>query len=95
MNAVPPIRMNLKQLETKMNKIALSLVALAAISTASFAAGNRSWELRDAPTYMGQFAAETTAVTSTNAIAVIGSSSAPTLAEINKRNMEKNASSSH
>jgi hypothetical protein len=30
-----------------MKKIALSLVALAALSTASFAAGNRSWDPQD------------------------------------------------
>lgn len=30
-----------------MNKIALSVIALAALSTASFAAGNRSYDLQD------------------------------------------------
>lgn len=34
-----------------MNKIILSLAALAALSTASLAAGNRSWDLRDSEYY--------------------------------------------
>ena len=34
-----------------MNKIVLSLAALAALSTASLAAGNRSWDLRDSEYY--------------------------------------------
>jgi hypothetical protein len=37
-----------------MNKIAISLIALAALSTASFASGNRNYDLRDADTYNGQ-----------------------------------------
>ena len=34
-----------------MKKIALSLIALAALSTVSYAAGNRSWDLRDSQYY--------------------------------------------
>jgi hypothetical protein len=34
-----------------MNKIALSILALAAISTASFAAGGHSWDNRTEPNY--------------------------------------------
>ena len=34
-----------------MNKIALGLIALATLSTASFAANNRSWDLRDTEYY--------------------------------------------
>lgn len=34
-----------------MKKITLSLFALAALSTASLAAGNRSWDLRDLETF--------------------------------------------
>lgn len=39
-----------------MKKFAISLIALAAVSTVSFAASNRSNELRDADTYMGKYA---------------------------------------
>ena len=80
-----------------MNKIALSLLALAAISTASFAAGNdnRTTDLRDSPTYMGKFADVATAASTTDAIAVVGSNSAPSLSEIIARNMEKNLLNSH
>jgi hypothetical protein len=45
-------------METKMNKIIISLVALAALSTASLASGNRSWDLRDAPSIDGKYAAQ-------------------------------------
>lgn len=38
-----------------MKKFAISLIALAAISTVSFAAGNRSNELRDSETYFGKY----------------------------------------
>jgi hypothetical protein len=41
-----------------MKKIALSLLALAAISTVSFAGDNRNWELRDAPTYYGKYSSQ-------------------------------------
>ena len=34
-----------------MKKIALSLLALSALSTAAFAAGNRNWDLRDSNYY--------------------------------------------
>jgi hypothetical protein len=39
-----------------MKKIAFSLIALAALSTASFASDNRSNELRDSDTYTGKYA---------------------------------------
>ena len=39
-----------------MKKFAISLVALAALSTASFASGNRSYDLREADTYTGKYA---------------------------------------
>ncbi len=40
-----------------MKKISLSLVAIAAISSAALASSNRSWDLRDSPTYCGKFTA--------------------------------------
>lgn len=36
-----------------MKTFALSVLALAALSTASFAAGNHSWDLRDVQPFMG------------------------------------------
>ena len=38
-----------------MNKIAISLIALAALSTAAFANSNRSYELRESDTYFGKY----------------------------------------
>jgi hypothetical protein len=48
-----------------MNKFALSLIALAALSTASLAAGNRSWDLQDREYYT------TNSYTDTSSSAVI------------------------
>ena len=39
-----------------MKTFALSFIALAALSTASFAAGNHSWDLRDVQPFMGGIA---------------------------------------
>lgn len=56
-----------------MKKIAVSLIALAAISSAALASGNRSWELRDADTYVGKYSSNAVVgSTSTNAFAVAG-----------------------
>ena len=56
-----------------MKKFAVSLIALAALSTAALASGNRSWDLRDVDTYVGKYAAQTAvAATSANAFAVAG-----------------------
>jgi hypothetical protein len=41
-----------------MKKIAISLIALTAISTVSFAAGNRNNELRDSETYFGKYSSQ-------------------------------------
>ena len=41
-----------------MKKIAISLIALTAISTVSFAAGNRSYDLRDSETYLGKYSSQ-------------------------------------
>jgi hypothetical protein len=40
-----------------MKKISLSLIAIAAISSTALASSNRSWDLRDSPTYCGKFTA--------------------------------------
>ena len=73
-------------METKMNKITLSLVALAAISTASFASSNRNYDLRDV---------QAQSATTVSAFAVVSSDTGTSNAAILKRNMLKNESSSH
>jgi hypothetical protein len=73
-------------METKMNKIALSLVALAAISTASFAGTNRNYDLRDV---------QAQSSTTVSAFAVAASDTGTSNAAIIKRNMMRNESSSH
>jgi hypothetical protein len=79
-----------------MKKFAISLIALAAISTASFASSNRSEDLRDLDTYVGQYADQAPVYsTSEKAFSVRSNSSAPTSLELLKRNQEKNESSSH
>jgi hypothetical protein len=62
-----------------MKKISLSLIAIAAISSTALASSNRSWELRDSPTYCGKFTAnvanqcagaeEASGIAATNALA--------------------------
>jgi hypothetical protein len=47
-----------------MKKFAISLIALAAISTAALASSNRNYELRDSDTYTGPFAHSETIPTS-------------------------------
>jgi hypothetical protein len=89
--AVPKFKTN-QPTETKMNKIALSLIALAAISTASFAGDNRNWDLRDAPTITGKFEVSAPSV---SAFAVANQGSGNTNSDIIKRNMMTNESSSH
>ncbi|MGB9143822.1 MAG: hypothetical protein WCB71_16665 [Aestuariivirga sp.] len=41
-----------------MKKIYVTILALAALSTASFANSNRSWDLRDSDTYFGKYAGQ-------------------------------------
>ena len=41
-----------------MKKICITIIALAALSTASFANSNRSWDLRDSDTYFGKYAGQ-------------------------------------
>jgi hypothetical protein len=41
-----------------MKKIAISLVALAAVSTVAFAGENRGYDLRDSDTYFGKYATQ-------------------------------------
>lgn len=92
-----------------MKKFALTLVAVAALSTAAFAGDNRNWDLRDSPDNPGHFtdvspsysqAPDSSVVDEQTAspFAVPQSYSdtgAPTLQDILRRNMIKNESSSH
>ena len=78
-----------------MKKIIVSLAALAALSTASFAAGNRSWDLRDTEYYntSGKSDVAATSVTvAQSPLAIEGGNS-----NFDRLNMnaEKNALNSH
>lgn len=75
-----------------MNKIILSLAALAALSTASFAAGNRSYDLRDTEYYNAAAASQVNSGTVDVAPMSADSSSSPWLEE--RRLDEKNDTSS-
>lgn len=55
-----------------MKKIAISLFALAAVSTAAFAGESRSYDLRDSDTYFGKYSKQLRdSSTSTSAITVL------------------------
>ncbi len=56
-----------------MKKIAISLLALAAVSTAAFAGDNRGYDLRDSDTYFGKYSnqVQNEHITSANAFAVV------------------------
>ena len=41
-----------------MKNICISILALAALSTAALANGNRNWDLRDSDTYVGKYATQ-------------------------------------
>ena len=74
-----------------MNKIAISLIALAALSTASFASGNRNYDLRDADTYNGQVSGSV----GVNAFTVSSNDQILSNFDRVKLNQDKNESSSH
>lgn len=55
-----------------MKNIAISLFALAAISTVAFAGESRGYDLRDSDTYFGKYSTQlTNETTNTNAITVM------------------------
>ena len=62
-----------------MKKFAISLIALAAISTASFASSNRSYDLRESDTYFGKYSEQLmNKTTNVEALAVITKADAAT-----------------
>jgi hypothetical protein len=64
--------------ETTMKKLAISLIALAAISTAAFAGANRSNDLRDTETYMGKYAVQVSGEAAGSNAFMVMSAKAPT-----------------
>ena len=78
-----------------MKKLSLSLIALAAISTAALAS-QRNYDLRDSDTYVGKYATQLkNADTMTNALAVEKVAGALTNFERMKMLMEENEQSGH
>ncbi len=78
-----------------MNKIAISLIALAAISTASFAS-QRNYDLRDSDTYFGKYSTQLKdKATSVNALAVTKQGKTETNFERLKRISEENEQGGH
>jgi hypothetical protein len=92
-----------------MKKIALTLIAVAALSTAAFAGDNRNWDLRDSPDNPGHFTDVSPSYNQTPDSSVVDDSTvspfavpqsysdtgAPTNQDIMRRNMITNESSSH
>jgi hypothetical protein len=78
-----------------MKKIAFSLIALAALATASFA-GNRSYELRESDTYFGKYSEQVKDSTpAVNAFAVANDGQALTNFERMKKISEENEHGRH
>ena len=73
-----------------MKKFAISLIALAAISTASFANSNRTSDLRDSDTYFGKYSTQLkNTAANVNALVVVKKAGAPSNAERLKRILEE------
>ena len=76
-----------------MKKIAISLFALAAVSTVAFAGENRGYDLRDSDTYFGKYSNQLKdSSTSTSAITVMDAVRPVTNFERMKRQSEENES---
>jgi hypothetical protein len=74
-----------------MKKIAISVFALAAVSTAAFAGDNRGYDPRDAEGYFGKYSnVMTNEFASTSAIAVMDADRPATSFEITKWQSEEN-----
>ena len=78
-----------------MKKLAISLIALAAISTAAFA-NQRNYDLRDSDTYFGKYATQLkNAATKVDALAVVKETGALTNFERMKKLSEENDQGRH
>jgi predicted Zn-dependent protease len=73
-----------------MKKIAITLIALAAVSTAAFANSNRSYDLRDTPDFVSAYAGQANVISKSESAMAMGNSQAPTAADRLIRNQEKN-----
>ena len=74
-----------------MKKIAISLLALAALSTASFAGDNRGYDLRDSDTYVGKYSNQVRdSATDVNALAIDNAGQASSSFERLKKISEEN-----
>ena len=79
-----------------MKTFAISLIALAALSTASFAAGNHTNDLRESDTYFGKYAEQVQgSATAVNALAVANDGQDLSNFERLKNISEENTSGRH
>jgi hypothetical protein len=79
-----------------MKKIAISLIAFAAISTASFAGDNRSYDLRDSDTYFGKYSTQLkNEAVEANALVIVKKTSDMTNFERLKKISEENDQGGH
>ena len=79
-----------------MKKIAISLFALAAVSTVAFAGESRGYDLRDSDTYFGKYSTQATNMaTSTSAISVMDAGRALTNFERLKWTSAENEDGGH
>jgi hypothetical protein len=86
---------HLKQKDTILKKFAISLVALAAISSAALAS-QRSYDLRDSDTYFGKYSTQLKNTgTKTNALAADKGESTLTNFERMKKISEENVQGGH
>jgi hypothetical protein len=82
--------------DTIMKKIAISLIALAALATASFAGDNRGYDLRDSDTYFGKYSNQVqNSASGVNAFAVANDGQASTSFERLKKISEENDRGRH
>lgn len=79
-----------------MTKFAISLIALAALSTASFASNNRSNDLRDSDTYYGKYSTQSNvSAAGINALAVVQDANALTNFERLNKVAQENSEGGH
>ena len=81
-----------------MKKIALSLIAIATVSTVAFAGENRGYDLRDSDTYFGKYSTQLKdQPASSNALAVVSSNDSQALSNFErlKKTSEENENGGH